>query len=252
MSIRKIFRENLPLEIYDENEGIYYKSIVQEVNDDNIAIGVPMRKQNQLLLNEGSSWTFRLTAKDSQYSFTSTVLGRKFSNRVPLYLIAWPKTVIKQQRRQFFRYSCTLELNYWVVPSGDPEVEHHLTGLPLGRKVFGSEELDREESGRVFEELTELLGEPRDAVTADISGGGLQMITPRRYVVGTNLVLCVFLRSKKDLKKAFVRGTVVWMHLPRSVKETMHRHAVAFKDTSERFNDDIVSFIFLLTRERLV
>lgn len=252
-NIRSIFRENLLIEVFEPGQEIFFKSIIQEVNDDYIAIGMPLRKQKQLFMAKNSSWEFRLVLRDTLYYFRSRCLGQKKGEQVPLYLITWPEEVRRVQRRQFFRFPCSFDAHYWILKKPWDEEEQ----LPAAEAV--NEQADDPQENAIagntnipLEKLAELLGDPGEAIISDISGGGLQLVAPQWLPIGTIVLMGLYLKSKKEEKDIFVKGKVVWVGPYQPERTVRFRHAVEFEDTPERVKEEIVRFIFVLMRERMV
>jgi len=238
---KNIFRENERIEVLDDIQKIYYKSIIQEVNTDNIAIGVPMGKQGQLFLYGAEERTFRFIYNNTQYFFKSKVLGRKYSGRIPLYLISWPEEVKRVQQRAFFRFPCSFDIGYWILQPGD-----------TGEDNFSNNEADSSvESEMTSEKLIESLGPPEKGLMADISGGGLQLVTGYNIPKGSILALLISLHSKKEKKIFLLKGKVVWAGNPKDEKIKRHRHAVEFLDIDKNLREELIRFIFILSRERI-
>ncbi len=247
MDIHKLFQINHRLEVYDETSQIYYKSLVQETTKDSIGIGIPMRRNHYLQMPDGSRWFFRLFFKKDQYIFYSTVLRKALreAHRIPLYLINWPTEIRKYQRREHFRQECTLEVHYWALSQTDPN-----PGLITRREMIRLGKTKLETEQLALEALAHSLGEHRRALTLDISGGGLLLVTDKRYNEGTRLLMRLFLRSKNKETPLFTQGHIVWSSPPSKDAPGRYRYAVEFLDVSEQLKDEIVRFIFTLTRER--
>ena len=254
MKIRSVFRENLLIEVFEPEQQIYYKSIIQEVHDDYVDIGIPLRKQKQLDMAENSTWEFRLIVKDTLYYFRSRCLGYQEEEQVTLYRIAWPEKVHRVQRRKFFRLPCSFDAHYWVLKKPWDKEEQ----IPQMLSVFTTNDGDAKKSaipGRKplsLGKLAELMGDPVKALIADISGGGLQLVAPQWMPMGTVLLLGLFLKSKQKEKTFFVKGRIVWVG-PHQPKRTVRfRYAVEYMDIPEQIKEEIVRFIFVLMRERML
>lgn len=229
MQIRSFFRENMLLEVYDHESGVYYKSLIQEVNAANLAIGIPMKEGKQLLLQEKDSYFFRVFLEDALYSFQSEVQGRKKSGQVFLYLLSWPSKIERSQRRRFYRFAYTFDAHYWV----------------LGQ--------EKEFSGGEMSLLKQVESrEPRQAVVTNLSGGGLAFVTEHSLSPGILLVLCFYLQNNLKVEnKVLVKGRVVRAVPFKLGKERYYRYGVEFFDMSERTRDKIIRFIFSMFRQRL-
>lgn len=242
MKIKKLLKENLLLEVYDSNNGVYYKSLIQEVDDESIAIGIPMKDQKQLLLPEGSEWEFRAIVDDALYFFTSKILGKKIDDQIPLYLISWPERVKRQQRRNYYRLPCVQEIYFWILPPArDTEVNWE--------KKFDA----AVRNNMNMDQLEETLGEPKNAVTSDLSGGGLSFVYPNFFSEGTVLAIKLFLQSKREEKDFLLKGKIVWTRkMEEGSRSVRYRYGVQFIDLSEKVREEIVRFVFTLSREKLM
>ncbi len=220
---RRMFRINQPLEVFNPEQKIYYKSIIQELADDHIVIGLPLRLRRALNLAEGTAWDFRFTLEDSLCYFRSRALGGKEEGPLQLYRIAWPRELKRVQRRRYYRFPCSFDAFYWVL---NEPVE-----APL-------------------EQAAELMGLPEKAVIVEISGGGLQLVSRRAFPTGTILLLALHLQSKERKQIIYTQGRVIrpWSH--RRMQGTHYRHALEFVDIPEPVREAIVKFIFVLMRER--
>jgi c-di-GMP-binding flagellar brake protein YcgR len=221
MDLKSIFYENMLLEVYDHQHQVYGKSIIQEVNRDNIAIGIPMKKKEQVVLQEGTVYSFRAVLDDALYYFSSKVLGTKLSGYVLLYLISWPQKVERRQRRNFFRAPCALDAQYLVV-----------SGC-AGRLSPGESP------------------EPQRALVTNLSGGGLLLVTVKELPVGAILLLRLFLQSKEREKEILVKGRVLRVSPFKAGKVVRYRCGVEFLELKEQVREEIIRFIFTVLRERL-
>ncbi len=242
--MRKTLRENMLVEVYDQENDVYYKSIIQEVNPDSIAIGIPMKERKQLLLHEGTAWTLRLVLGNAVYFFKSRIVGRKYSGRVPLYLISWPEEeeIDRKQRREYFRLSVAIDLHFWVLQEEDfssldssAEKEEESGGLDLEERL---------------EKLVNSLGAPGKGIAADLSGGGLLMVFSQEVPAGSLVVMRLFLEGKGREKAVLVKGKVIRVAAVDK-KATRFRHGVQFIDISSRVQEEIIQFVFTRSREKI-
>jgi len=221
MAAKNLFYENMLLEVYDHRKQVYGKSIIREVNDDNLAIGVPMKKNEQVALQEGATYNFRAVLDDGLYYFMSEVLGTESSGNVMLYIISRPQQVQRRQRRNYFRVPCALEARYLEI-SGD------------GSRSAPEEWLQAE-----------------TALVINLSGGGLMLVTGRELPVGTVLLLRLSLQSKNEKKEVQVKGKILRVHPLKMGRARRYRYGVQFFDLNEKDRDKIIRYIFTILRERL-
>ena len=81
-----------------------YKSVIQDINEENILIDIPVYQGSYLTLREGEEIDLSYLKNDNHcYGFSCTVLGRKIENNIPVYILSNPFNVKKIQRRNFVR-----------------------------------------------------------------------------------------------------------------------------------------------------
>ena len=221
MAAKNLFYENMLLEVYDHRKQVYGKSIIREVNDDNLAIDIPMKKKEQVVLQEGVTYSFRAVLDDGLYYFAGEVLGTKSSGHVMLYIISRPQQVQRRQRRNYFRVPCVLNARYIEI-SGD------------GSQPASEEWLQAE-----------------TALVTNLSGGGLMFVTGRELPVGTVLFLRLSLQSKDENKEVLVKGKILRVHPLKMGRALRYRYGVQFFDLTEKDRDEIIRYIFTILRERL-
>ncbi|MDO9536571.1 MAG: flagellar brake protein [Bacillota bacterium] len=238
MEIKNLLHVNMHLYVYDQKNQVYYQSTIQEIGKDHIALGAPVKKQKQMFLQEGETYSFRLPVADALYSFKSKILGKKFNGYIPLYLISLPEDVERRQRRQFFRFPCMMDLQYWVLSeqgfkNGDQPSHCSDTATSLSDQV-------------------ESLGLPEKAVVINISGGGLMFVSRRRLTVGAVLALRFRLESRAKSTDALLKGKVMRVFVFYIGKVVRYRYGIEFFDINERTRDEIIRFVFTLSRDRIL
>ena len=70
--------------------------------------------------------------------------------------------------------------------------------------------VDEDFNQQTFQNLTESLGPPEKGVMADISGGGLQLVTRNKIPKESILALRIPMYSKKEKKTFELMGKIVW------------------------------------------
>ena len=246
--MKGLFRENKLLEVFVKSKNTYYKSIVQEVNEDNLAIGIPMKNREHAAFSEGESLVFRLNTHDAVYYFKSKVIRTKKSGQVLLYLISPPEEVQRLQRRQFFRFFCKIDVHYWLLPEA-------------GDLAADNTEKEQLRAGENLQQLflakAEMLGEPEKAETVNISGGGVLLVTDRVLSPGDKLLLKLFLaggrenKARRKNKEIMLKGAVSRAVAFKIGKLNRCRCGVKFLEINEKTRDEIISFIFAGLRGRM-
>jgi len=228
VDLRKILRANMRLLVVDKKTSSSYKSTIQEINPDNIAVSIPMGDMQSRLPKDSSMLKFLVYADDAVITFTGSVVGSKVEDKnIPLYLVAWPQSFERYQRREYFRQPCVLDAHYWVLP-------------PAGREMqfFDPDDLFS-------------LGEPYKATVVDISGGGLRLASKAKHEEDDLLALCLHLQSRKGKKDLWVQGRVIRCFSPVLERQRIYQYAVSYCGIQEKTKEEIIRFIFTLMRGKL-
>jgi c-di-GMP-binding flagellar brake protein YcgR len=115
---------NQKIEVAVDPQDGFYKSLVQEVDEEKLSITIPGRQGKNLILHEGDRVHVRFTVKDAAYSFESTVMDRKKSNQVILFVLGMPAVLSRIQRRNFVRFPVVLKAVFQVL-APEPSPEYH-------------------------------------------------------------------------------------------------------------------------------
>ena len=222
-----IFRRKQRIDVWDEGLKTYYKGAIIDVNpNEDITIGIIKSKRVEFPLFKGDLRNFRVITDSSTYFFESTVIGHEYSEDRADYIIDWPQEIERVQQRKFFRFPCSFKIQYYIFGTDDPD--------------------DAD-----IQDLADVHGLPGDGAMADISGGGLQMISKQQILMGSIMAMRLIMQSKEEKKNFLVKGRVIWQHAAQGKKMTRYRYAVEFLDLDETLREEIIRFIFVLSRERL-
>lgn len=258
MQIKDLFRENMLLEVYDSASGVYYKSLLQEVDDTGLAIGIPMMGGKSMILQQESSYLCRVPQEDALYYFRSKVIGGKKEDRVPLYLLSWPDRLERHQRRGYFRLACSIDVDYWPLGGYAHRFAPDREQSGAGRKAADLRVVTAERREEKWDSETRALYQyirtkkPRQGVASNLSGGGLLLVTRFNLQPGTPLALRFFLQSNGGEKKEIlVQGRVTRTMFFKLGRLKRYRCGVKFWKISERVQDEIIRFIFSMLRQRI-
>lgn len=198
-----------------------YSSMVYEiVSEDTLEIMMPMEQQKIILLPVGKEYDIRFYAGAVLYQCFARVIDRYKNGNTYLLLLELTSNLRKHQRREYYRFSCVLEM--------------------LSRNVEDDELIISDEAADVVLQP----GLPlKRSVIVDISGGGLRFISTEKYEAGSYL-LCVYnLLIGGERKQYEVVGRVL------SVKEMDNKrgnfeHRVQYHNMDARVREQIIKYIF--------
>lgn len=201
-------------------EKIYSCQVYEIVSEDTLEITMPVEQGKLILLPIGKEYDIRFYAGAVLYQCFAKVIDRYKSNGTYLLLMELTSNLRKHQRREFYRFSCVLEM--------------------LSRNVEEEEMMDENEK----ENIVLQPGLPlKRSVIVDISGGGLRFISTQRYEVGSLLVCIYNLLVGGERKQLEVIGKVL------SVREMDNRrghyeHRVQYHNLDSKVREQIIKYIF--------
>lgn len=147
------------------NDG-YYKSSIENVDDNSIHISIPIRDGQYIPLRVGEQVEVFYYFNNDIYKFYSVVTDRKM-DRIPLILIAIPEEVIKVQRRKFVRVPIVCDIEY-------------------------------------FKEGSKATLKPLKAIMIDLSGGGMRIKLSEDVKLGNKIMTHIPLGNEKLILKGEV------------------------------------------------
>lgn len=198
---------------------VYESQLVDIISDDRIEISIPMDKTKLILLPVDAEYDLFFYTPNGLYQCYARVLDRYKNNQVFTLLLGLTSNLRKYQRREYYRFSCALEMN----------------SRPL-----------QEEEIQAIEKDSDILvpGLPlQKSVIVDISGGGLRFVANYAYEVDS-LILCKYnLWIEGESKEYSLFGRVL------SSKEIENRpgvyeHRVQYVYMDNDNREEIIKYIF--------
>lgn len=215
---------NSSININDKCEIIWekdvYKSNVQDITDEHIAISLPVAVGSYASLIRGDNIEVIYSDDKNVYSFYSTVIGRK-KDKIPMILIAIPDEdkIRKIQRRKNFRVELIEEIKY---------------------KVIGKENINK----ALIKQLLNHTDEFSNGTMLDLSGGGTRITIKEK--LEKNDIIVVYLPVHD-------RNILVPCSCIRCAKNQSGTYVCGFKfheiDGNQREN--IILYTFDVMRERM-
>lgn len=195
-----------------------YKSSVQDMSENYIAIAAPIMGGVYLPLHRGDTFKVLYFVDEKElYEFQGIVVGRKLEEKVQLIIIEYPKTLKQVQRREFVRIDISHPVKY-VKSVIESE-------LKLAEETLGN---DKGVSGMLV----------------DLSGGGFRIKTNQKIELGNLLTVDIDLLGRKII----INGKVV-----RVIKDDNDNYicGVSFIGIRERDRDKIIQLIFEIMRKQM-
>ncbi len=211
----------------DENKRIYYSQVNDILSEDRLEISMPMEKSKLILLPVDTEYDMTIYTKQGLFQCFVRVVDRYKSDNMYLLVVELTSNLRKNQRREYYRFSCALEmcsrnLEEEEIQAIESKIPYALVpGLPLKRSVI-----------------------------ADISGGGLRFLSNQKYEPDS-LLYCSYHLVINNVRKLYeVVGKVL------SVREMENRpgvfeHRVKYINMEEEKREEIIKFIFQEERKNM-
>ncbi|MGG7163956.1 flagellar brake protein [Clostridium ihumii] len=206
------FHPNTKLEIITEDG--YAKTIIQDVEDENIAILIPTINSTYVAMRQGEKYeAIYNDKKGGVYKFKFDVEGRKY-DKVPLIVLGEPYDIKKIQRRKYVRISYTGIINYYLL------------------KTYPKKEL------MSYDILDFKVG-----YTVDLSGGGIRMRMSEKPDLDDYMIINLNLNEE-----IIILGKVVRIEEDGNGK---YLCGIDFLEIEETEREKVIRYIFMEMRRML-
>jgi c-di-GMP-binding flagellar brake protein YcgR len=210
-----------------EHVKTHQSQVLDILSEDRIEIAMPQEKSKLILLPVDGEYDLYFYGETGLYQCYARVVDRYKNKGMYVLVMDLISNLRKHQRREYYRYSCALEMN--------------------SREIKEEEELSP--SDKKTEDLLPELPLKR-SIVADISGGGLRFVADYAYDVGS-MILCKYrLMIGGRLKEYSIKSKVL------AVKELENRkgvyeHRVQYIDVDSAEREEIIKYIFDQERKTL-
>ena len=197
----------------------YQSQLIDILSDDRIEISMPMEKSKLILLPVDGEFDLYFYSDNGLYQCYARVVDRYKHNSMYVLVLDMISNLRKHQRREYYRFSCALEMN-------SRELQEDEIDVP----------------GRMEDALIPQLP-LKSSVIVDISGGGLRFVANYAYEV-QSLILCRYqLLIHGEAKEYNLAGKVL------AVRELENRkgvfeHRVQYVNVDPAEREEIIKYIF--------
>lgn len=211
----------------EEGKKVHQSRVHSILSEDTMEIAMPMEKTKLVLLPVDREYDMLLYGEGSLYQCFVRIIDRYKSNNAYLLVVELTSNLRKHQRREYYRFSCALEMCARTLETAEIEAleskqPYVLTpGLPL-----------------------------KQSVIVDISGGGLRFLSSQRYEPDSLLYISYQLLKGGEKKNYEIVGKVL------SAKELENRqgiceHRVQYVNMDNKVREEIIRYIFEEERKSL-
>ena len=203
-----------------------YKSQVLDVLDNgNLEISMPTESGKLILLPLGVRYEFAFYSGGGIYKSIGRVAERYKKDNLYMLVIELKTPLERYQRREFYRYNCTMNFGYFILE------EEHL-------KMESTDEII---SDLMYIEFKE---KRHSGVVVDISGGGMRFRGEDKLEANAQILAMLRLTSTKIDRQFQIRGYVIDCHRVDKSKDLLYESRVKFMIDVKRVQEEIIRFIF--------
>ena len=232
LMITKFIQEGCKLELQalersktlgaDAPKKTYVTKLYEIVTDDTMEVLMPMEQGKLILLSVDQEFDCVFYGQNSLYQCVVRISDRYKSNNVYILLLEIVSNLRKYQRREYYRFSCVLEMGSRNLEKDELEVlEEKPNALPIPEKAIPM----------------------KNSVIVDISGGGLRFISSEKYDPESFIYCSYNLIINGEKKKYEVVGKVLASKELENRRGT-YEHRVQYYNMDSKTREEIIKYIF--------
>lgn len=203
----------------NEERKVYSTKVYDIISDERIELLMPMEQTKLILLPVDGEYELCFYTTNGLYQCVAKVVDRYRDNNVYVLALDLITNLRKYQRREYYRFSCALEMN--------------------------SRELLKEEIESLDHDRNMLQPELplKRSVILDISGGGLRFVSNLAYEKGS-LILCNYDLVVDDVPKHYSLVGKVLASSEVENKPGIYEHRVQYINVNPDEREEIIKYIF--------
>ena len=206
---------------------IYHSQLHSILSEDKIEITMPMEQNKIVMLLTGVEYDLSFYSYNGVYHCRAKVVGRGKRDNKFLLQMELTTDLHKDQRREFYRFNCALEMKFRVL--SEEEVKTFEDSDFLDDPVIEDKPMKR-------------------GIIVDISGGGLRFAADHTIKEGST-ILCRYKLEPGDAAKEYeVLGKILGSK-PSQNREDIFEHRVQFVNIDDEAREEIIRFIFETERK---
>ena len=200
---------------------IYMSKIMDVTSDDRIEVLMPYEKGKLVLLPVDGEYSLCFYSPRGLFQCYSRIVDRYRSDNMYILVLDLTSQLQKLQRREYYRFSCALELK---------------------SRLCSKEELEAFENNRSFLVSNDKKQLQR-SVVVDISGGGLRFVSNFKYDEGS-MIYCSYRLPGNVNDKEYEMICSILKGQELENRPGLFEHRIQYVYIDETSREDIIHFIF--------
>ncbi|SFB66885.1 flagellar brake protein [Butyrivibrio sp. YAB3001] len=199
---------------------IYMSKVMDITSDDRIEVLMPYEKGRLVLLPVDGEYNLCFYSNKGLYQCFSRIVDRYRSDNIYILVLDLTSELQKLQRREYYRFSCALELK------SRQSSKEELEAYEMNRKYLVDSDVSLQRS-----------------VVVDISGGGLRFVANFKYDEGS-LIYCSYRLPGNANDKEYEMICNVLKVNELETRPGLFEHRIQYNYIDENSREDIIHFIF--------
>ena len=203
-----------------------YKSKVLDIKKNgNLEIAMPTEGSKLVLLPLDIRFEFVFFSGTVLYKSIGLVKERYKKDNLYMLEIELKAQLEKYQRREYYRYACTLDFSFYM----------------LSKEQAALETVDA-----IFESLCDdkYVFEERRGTVVDLSGGGMKFRSEYDLEKGQSILVGLRLVNEHMDKQYYILGNIIACEQLENVKGRLYMSRVKFMIKDNKIREEIIRYIF--------
>lgn len=230
--------DKVELMVIDRKEEIEKKTLKSKVLDfpnyTSVTIAMPIIKGRIIPLSVGDKYSLRFFSQTGLYECKGIITDRSNDDKIYILTVEITSALEKYQRRQFFRLSCVLDLDYYIATEAELTLRYKLK-----QNAFKSPE-DRQ---ACLDALEQCKREWLMGIVVDLSGGGIRLMSESIHEIGNTVQMRIQFTSKVNLKSDYISGVIISADKMTN-RNGFYEYRAQFKEVLKEDREAIIKYIF--------
>lgn len=213
-----------------EPQKVYKSQVLDLKKNGNLSISMPSEGSRLILLPLGVRLEFVFYCKGGLYRAMGQIKERYKSENVYMLEIELKTQIEKYQRREYFRYPCILDINYYTITEEEAKFE---SGDALLIHLREDEEATEKNREREY-----------TGSIVDLSGGGVRFRTSKELEPKQWLLFEIHLQNENINKQYYIIGAVISCAKTEKMSEKLFEIRAKFQINDASTREEIIRFIF--------
>ncbi len=219
VELQAVRRLKLSEDQISEERKVYTTKVYDILSDERIELLMPMEQTKLILLPVDGEYELCFYTDNGLYQCIAKVVDRYRDNNVYVLALDLTTNLRKYQRREYYRFSCALEMD--------------------SRELLKEEIEQLNHSNNILQPEIPL----RRSVIVDISGGGLRFVSNLEYEKGS-MILCNYNLVVDDVLKHYSLVGKVLETKELENRPGVYEHRVQYMNMDVDEREEIIKYIF--------